>query len=483
MQIIAETGGLAARRLLRCGRLPCAPPGAGSPAARFNVPIRTVIVDTQTGARPSTAWAAGSPGTPAPRASTTRRSRRPASSPRGARASSCSRRCATSPARGSGISTATSPVCAAPPRTSGSTFDEAAVMEAMEREAARFPDMPRAHPRRDRPTRSGGDGRRRRCPTYPDVGPGGRRHGRSGRPRRPDAVPQDVAAAALRGGAGPPPRRRRRAARRTCVGEVTESTIANVAVRPDGRWCTPPLGRRVAAGRGPRGGAGATGWRRARRRSRSTICATRRGGRARERRPGLAAGAAAPRAADARASPPRASPPGRAGTRTVASPTARPAGRRTAGSEGAPRTRARCARSTGSSPLASREARSCRSSSVAALGGSGPPPSSATPCSTLNTSGLGALGPNAPGRSATPATRLPSCSCACRAARTRGRARAASSSSTCCSGTASSRTPARRRRDPVRTACSAVGAAGRSRLGTVRLPRSSHPSARTRLGQ
>lgn len=237
MELIAELED--SPRGVYCGAVGyLAPPGSGHPSARFNVPIRTVMLDTETGTAEygvgggitweSSAHAEFDETVAKARVLTSRRPHfelletmlhEPGEGVR-----HLDRH--LSRLRGSAA-------------YFGFTFDEDEVTKAVGREAARFPDRPaRIRISVDRRGRvdSGAlalpnatDPVRLAVDTTEPVDPADpmlfhktslRRRYEEARARHPDA--DDVL---LTNG----------------VGEVTESTIANVAVKLDGRWWTPPL--------------------------------------------------------------------------------------------------------------------------------------------------------------------------------------------------------------------------------------------------
>ena len=123
MEIIADLED--SPRGVYCGAVGfLAPPGSGVPRARFNVPIRTVMLDTEThaaeyGVGGGITWGSSAAGR-------VRRdcSPRLACSRRDAPGSSCSRRFATIPREGSATSTGTSRACATSSEYFGFPFDE-----------------------------------------------------------------------------------------------------------------------------------------------------------------------------------------------------------------------------------------------------------------------------------------------------------------------------------------------------------------------
>ncbi len=246
MQIIA--GMEDSPRGVYCGAVGyLAPAGSGLPAARFNVPIRTVVLDTQTataeyGVGGGITWDSRAEGeydetVAKARVLTSRR-------PRFALYETLRH----DPAGGFLHLDRHLARLRGSAAYFGFDVDEAAVMEAVRREAARFPHAAArirvALDRRGR-VETGGVA----LPTYPDVVRAAvdtaepvdpddpmlfhktslRRRYDDARDRHPGV--DDVLLTNMRG-------------------EVTESTIANVAVRRSGRWYTPPLGSGLLPGVG-----------------------------------------------------------------------------------------------------------------------------------------------------------------------------------------------------------------------------------------
>ena len=255
MELIAELE--ESPRGVYCGAVGyLAPPGSRHPSARFNVPIRTVMVDTETGAAEygvgggitwdSSAHAEYDETVAKARVLTARRPRfelletmlhEPGNGVR-----YLDRHLAR--LRGSAV-------------YFGFTLDEAAVVRVIDTEAARFADRParirisvdrRGHidagalalPAQTGPVRLAVD-------TAEPVDPADpmlfhkttlRRRYEEARARHPEA--EDVLLTNIHS-------------------EVTESTIANVAVKLGGRWCTPPLESGLLPGIGREVGL-AQGW-------------------------------------------------------------------------------------------------------------------------------------------------------------------------------------------------------------------------------
>jgi len=248
MQIIAELEDMP--RGVYCGAVGyLAPPGSGAPAACFNVPIRTVVVDTEThtaeyGVGGGITWDSRAEGeydetVAKAKVLTERRPR-----------FELYETLLHDPGEGFRHLDRHLARLAASAAYFGFGFEGGAVVEALEREAARFPGGPaRIRVALDRrgDAQTGGVA----LPVYPDhvrvaidiarpVDPADpmlfhktslRRRYEEARQRHPDA--EDVLLTNLRG-------------------EVTESTIANIAVRmePGGPWRTPPHTAGLLAGVG-----------------------------------------------------------------------------------------------------------------------------------------------------------------------------------------------------------------------------------------
>ncbi len=237
MEIIAELED--SPRGVYCGAVGyLAPPGSGHPAARFNVPIRTVVIDTETGVAE---YGVGGGITWDSRAAGEYREilakarvlvdRRPGFE--------LYETVLHEPGTGFRHLSRHLARLRASCEYFGFTFDEPAIVSAAEREAARFPDRPArirlVVDRRGRVT-SGGlplpdpvepvrvaiDEVEPVDPSDPMVFHKTTRRRRFDDAKARHADADDVLLTNTRG-------------------EITETTIANVAVKLDGRWWTPPL--------------------------------------------------------------------------------------------------------------------------------------------------------------------------------------------------------------------------------------------------
>ena len=224
-----------------------APETAGPPRASFNVAIRTVVVDAETQDRRVRRRRRHHMGLVVRPASTTRPSRRRGCSPRGARRSSCSSRCDATRASRSGRLERHVGRLRSSAAYFGFSFDDDAVRTALDGRAP-VPDRPikirlrltRASAR----SRTRGRSLDRGAPE--PAPPGDRRHARwiprdvflfhkttlrrryeDARARHPDA--DDVILVNRRG-------------------EVTETSVANIAAKLGGDWWTPPLDAGLFAG-------------------------------------------------------------------------------------------------------------------------------------------------------------------------------------------------------------------------------------------
>ena len=160
MQHHRRARGLAARGVLRGGRATSHRPGSGTPAARFNVPIRTVVVDAETRHRRVRRGRRHHVGLE--RAGRVRRDGRQGAGAHGAAAHGSSSRDdpARSRHRASATSTGTSRGCGSRAATSGSrsTSRQSCAMPLRARGGS-LPGPPGAGARHARPPRPG----RRRC--------------------------------------------------------------------------------------------------------------------------------------------------------------------------------------------------------------------------------------------------------------------------------------------------------------------------------
>jgi para-aminobenzoate synthetase/4-amino-4-deoxychorismate lyase len=237
MRLIAELED--SPRGVYCGAVGyLAPSGSGHAAARFNVPIRTVVVDSETGAAEygvgggitwdSSARAEYDETVAKARVLTARRPR-----------FELLETMRHDPGEGVRHLDRHLARLRASAAYFGFALDETAAADAIEREAARFPDRPvRIRLAADRrggidsgalPLPAAGEGLRVAVDTADPVDPADpmlfhkttlRRRYEDARARHPDA--DDVILTNTRG-------------------EATETTIANLAVRIDGAWWTPPL--------------------------------------------------------------------------------------------------------------------------------------------------------------------------------------------------------------------------------------------------
>jgi para-aminobenzoate synthetase / 4-amino-4-deoxychorismate lyase len=236
MELIAELED--SPRGVYCGAIGYLAPAGRGPSARFNVPIRTVMLDTETGDAEygvggGITWDSSAPGEFDEVVAKARvlTARRPYFE--------LYETVRHSPSEGFRHLDRHLARLRASAGYFGFTYDEVAVTAALEREAARFPDRAaRVRVTIDRRGKvgSGAVAAPRPVPvtrvaldTVEPVDPADplsfhkttlRRHFDDARARHPDA--EDVILTNLRG-------------------EITEATIANVAVELGGRWWTPPL--------------------------------------------------------------------------------------------------------------------------------------------------------------------------------------------------------------------------------------------------